>query len=184
MATIPKRFGVLLYRCLSRTAAGGLPHEARTHYADSNEPRRGCNRTITHQCLETSCGERDHAYTLILEDDASFHLGFARQLDQAWDEVVAGRDRGDDSIFSMYRISKLGTACQKPFFRPTYSAQCVGSGICPDMFCPDGVLRNSSDYFPAVARNVRQLGPSPLGAYGVRMIGMPSCSRNSIGTRT
>ena len=54
-------------------------------------------------------------------------------------------------MFFMYRISKRSTVRQKPFFRTTYSAQCAGSGICPDMFSPERVLRNSFNYFLAVA---------------------------------
>ena len=32
-----------------------------------------------------------HSYVIILEDDVWFHSGFARRLDQVWDEVVAER---------------------------------------------------------------------------------------------
>jgi hypothetical protein len=57
----------------------------------------------------------NHEYVLILEDDAWFHSGFARYLDQAWDEVVTEYDKKGrfDVLYVSYLEVKHGR--QKPF---------------------------------------------------------------------
>src|SRR6266571_3595951 len=65
---------------------------------------------------------------------------------KSWLTVI----REEVSTFYMYRISRRSTVRQRPFFQTTYSVQYAGSGIWPDMFSPERVLRNSFDYFLAV----------------------------------
>ena len=43
----------------------------------------------------------NHEYVLILKDDVWFRSGFAGDLDQVWDEVVAEYDKEADSTFCM-----------------------------------------------------------------------------------
>ena len=53
----------------------------------------------------------NHAYVMILEDDAWFHSGFARCLDRVWDEVVAEYDnnkRRFDVLYVSYLEAKHG----------------------------------------------------------------------------
>ena len=52
----------------------------------------------------------NHAYVLILEDDAWFHSGFARYLDRVWDEIVAEYDKRGrfDVLYVSYREAKHG----------------------------------------------------------------------------
>ena len=53
----------------------------------------------------------NHAYVMILEDDAWFHSGFARCLDRVWDEVVAEYDnskRWFDVLYVSYLEAKHG----------------------------------------------------------------------------
>ena len=53
----------------------------------------------------------NHAYVMILEDDAWFHSGFARCLDRVWDEVVAEYDnnkRRFDFLYVSYVEAKHG----------------------------------------------------------------------------
>jgi len=47
----------------------------------------------------------DHPYALVLEDDVWFHPGFARHLDQAWDEVVTRSY--DKAAFDVLYVSYL-----------------------------------------------------------------------------
>lgn len=65
----------------------------------------------------------NHAYVLILEDDVWFYSGFARYLDQAWDEVAAEYDkRGKfDILYVSYLEVKHGapkTFLSSNVFRP------------------------------------------------------------------
>ncbi len=65
----------------------------------------------------------DHDYSLILEDDAWFHTGFARQLDQAWDDIVSAALGGQpfDVIYVSYCEVKHGapkTFISDNLFRP------------------------------------------------------------------
>jgi len=65
----------------------------------------------------------NHEYVLILEDDAWFHSGFARKLDQAWDEVVAEYDMKGrfDVLYVSYLEVKHGapkTFLSSNVFRP------------------------------------------------------------------
>lgn len=67
--------------------------------------------------------ESSHAYVLILEDDAWFHYGFARYLEQAWDELVAECDEkgGFDLLYVSYLEAKHGapkTFLSSSIFRP------------------------------------------------------------------
>lgn len=52
----------------------------------------------------------NHAYVIILEDDVWFHSGFARYLDQAWDEVMAECDKRGrlDVLYVSYLEAKHG----------------------------------------------------------------------------
>src|SRR3990172_5094366 len=51
----------------------------------------------------------NHEYVLILEDDVWFHSGFAKYLDQAWDEVVADDKKGRfDVLYVSYLEVKHG----------------------------------------------------------------------------
>lgn len=64
-----------------------------------------------------------HAYALILEDDVWFHLGFARDLDHAWDEIVAESDEKGtfDILYVSYLEVKHGapkTFLSNNVFRP------------------------------------------------------------------
>lgn len=64
-----------------------------------------------------------HEYVLILEDDVWFHSGFARDLDQAWDEVVAEYDKIGrfDVLYVSYFEVKHGapkTFLSSKIFRP------------------------------------------------------------------
>lgn len=47
----------------------------------------------------------DQDHSLILEDDIWFHSGFARHLDQAWDDIVSGNR--DGQMFDMLYVSYL-----------------------------------------------------------------------------
>lgn len=51
-----------------------------------------------------------HAYVIILEDDVWFHSGFARCLDQVWDEVVAECDKRGrfDILYVSYLEARHG----------------------------------------------------------------------------
>jgi GR25 family glycosyltransferase involved in LPS biosynthesis len=51
-----------------------------------------------------------HAYVIIFEDDVWFHSGFARYLDQVWDEVVAECDKRGrfDVLYVSYLEAKHG----------------------------------------------------------------------------
>jgi GR25 family glycosyltransferase involved in LPS biosynthesis len=65
----------------------------------------------------------NHEYVLILEDDVWFHSGFARYLDQAWDEVVAEYDKKGrfDVLYVSYLEVKHGapkTFLSSNVFRP------------------------------------------------------------------
>jgi len=65
----------------------------------------------------------NHEYVLILEDDVWFHSGFARYLDQAWDEVVAEYDKKGrfDVLYVSYFEVKHGapkTFLSSNVFRP------------------------------------------------------------------
>jgi len=65
----------------------------------------------------------DHAYGLILEDDVWFHSCFARNFDQAWDEVVTGCDKNGrfDVLYVSYFEVKHGapkTFLSNNIFRP------------------------------------------------------------------
>jgi GR25 family glycosyltransferase involved in LPS biosynthesis len=65
----------------------------------------------------------NHAYVLILEDDVWFHSGFARSLDQAWDEIVAESDKKGrfDVLYVSYLEVKHGapkTFLSENVFRP------------------------------------------------------------------
>jgi len=65
----------------------------------------------------------NHAYVLILEDDVWFHSGFARYLDQAWDEVAAECDKRGrfDILYVSYLEVKRGapkTFLSSNVFRP------------------------------------------------------------------
>jgi GR25 family glycosyltransferase involved in LPS biosynthesis len=65
----------------------------------------------------------NHAYVLILEDDAWFHSRFARYLDQAWDEVAAECDKRGrfDILYVSYLEVKHGapkTFLSSNVFRP------------------------------------------------------------------
>ncbi len=65
----------------------------------------------------------NHAYAIVLEDDVWFHSGFARHLDQVWDEVVAECDnRGRFDVFYVsYLEAKHGapkTFLSNNLFRP------------------------------------------------------------------
>jgi GR25 family glycosyltransferase involved in LPS biosynthesis len=66
----------------------------------------------------------DHAYALILEDDAWFHPKFTRDLDRAWKEVVIEPDQS--SSFDLFYVSYLEVKHGAPkaftsrhVFRPT-----------------------------------------------------------------
>jgi GR25 family glycosyltransferase involved in LPS biosynthesis len=52
----------------------------------------------------------NHAYVIILEDDVWFHSGFARYLDQVWDQVVAECDKRGrfDVLYVSYLEAKHG----------------------------------------------------------------------------
>lgn len=53
----------------------------------------------------------DHAYALILEDDVWFHNGFAKQLDQVWDEVIGEYDkRGKFDVLYLSYLEVKGGA--------------------------------------------------------------------------
>jgi len=63
------------------------------------------------------------AYALILEDDVWFDPGFARYLDEAWNEVIAGRDRDGqfDVLYLSYQEVKNGApkiSLSSRIFRP------------------------------------------------------------------
>lgn len=65
----------------------------------------------------------DHAYAIILEDDVWFHNGFAKHLDQVWDEVMVECDkRGNfDVLYLSYLEAKHGAPkafLSKNVFRP------------------------------------------------------------------
>jgi GR25 family glycosyltransferase involved in LPS biosynthesis len=65
----------------------------------------------------------NHAYVLILEDDVWFHSGFARYLDQAWDEIVDASDKKArfDVLYVSYLEVKHGapkTFLSENVFRP------------------------------------------------------------------
>jgi GR25 family glycosyltransferase involved in LPS biosynthesis len=65
----------------------------------------------------------NHEYVLILEDDVWFHSGFARHLDQAWDELVAEHDKANsfDVLYVSYLEVKHGapkTFVSHHVFRP------------------------------------------------------------------
>lgn len=65
----------------------------------------------------------NHAYGLILEDDVWFHPWFARDFDQAWDEVMTGcnRDGSFDFLYVSYLEVKHGAPkafLSKNLFRP------------------------------------------------------------------
>jgi len=65
----------------------------------------------------------NHAYALILEDDVWFHSGFARCLDQAWNEIMAESDKksGFDVLYVSYAEVKHGapkTFLSSNVFRP------------------------------------------------------------------
>ena len=65
----------------------------------------------------------NYEYVLILEDDVWFHSGFARYLDQAWDEVVAEYDKKGrfDVLYVSYLEVKHGapkTFLSSNVFRP------------------------------------------------------------------
>jgi GR25 family glycosyltransferase involved in LPS biosynthesis len=65
----------------------------------------------------------NHKYVLILEDDVWFHSGFARYLDQAWNEVVAGYNMKSsfDVLYLSYLEVKHGapkTFLSSNIFRP------------------------------------------------------------------
>lgn len=47
----------------------------------------------------------DHDYSLILEDDTWFHSGFAKHLDQAWDDIVSASH--DSETFDVLYVSYL-----------------------------------------------------------------------------
>ncbi len=62
----------------------------------------------------------DHAYAIILEDDAWFHNGFAKNLDQAWSEVIDERENFD-ILYLAYHEVKNGapkTFLSNNVFRP------------------------------------------------------------------
>lgn len=52
----------------------------------------------------------NHAYAIILEDDVWFHNGFAKHLDQVWDEVVGECDKSGkfDVLYLSYLEAKHG----------------------------------------------------------------------------
>ena len=63
----------------------------------------------------------NHAYVMILEDDAWFHSGFARCLDRVWDEVVAEYDnnkRRFDVLYVSYLEAKHGAPKAFSFEQP------------------------------------------------------------------
>jgi len=65
----------------------------------------------------------NHAYVLILEDDAWFHTGFARYLNRVWDEIVAEYDKRSrfDVLYVSYLEAKHGapkTFLSNNLFRP------------------------------------------------------------------
>lgn len=65
----------------------------------------------------------DQDYALILEDDVWFHAGFARHLDQAWEEIVTAPDRTGrfDVLYVSYLEVKHGapkTSISSNVFRP------------------------------------------------------------------
>lgn len=67
--------------------------------------------------------ERSQEYVLILEDDVWFHFGFAKYLDQAWDEIVAELDKLGkfDVLYLSYLEVKHGapkTFLSSNVFRP------------------------------------------------------------------
>lgn len=75
----------------------------------------------------------DHEYVLILEDDVWFHSGFAKHLDQAWEEVVLKYDKKDkfDILYVSYFEVKHGAP--KSF-------------LSSNLFCPERGLWHLSGY--------------------------------------
>jgi GR25 family glycosyltransferase involved in LPS biosynthesis len=64
-----------------------------------------------------------HSYALVLEDDVWFEPGFARHLDQAWDEIEAEGDKESkfDVLYLSYKEVKHGaqkTFISRNVFRP------------------------------------------------------------------
>ena len=65
----------------------------------------------------------NHAYAIILEDDVWFHSGFAKDLDQVWDEVVGKCEKCEkfDVLYLSYLEAKYGapkTFLSNNVFRP------------------------------------------------------------------
>lgn len=92
-----------------------------------NEPIRMSRAEIavarSHINIWRHVATSNHAYVLILEDDVWFHSGFARYLDQVWDEVAAECDkRGKfDILYVSYLEVKHGapkTFLSSNVFRP------------------------------------------------------------------
>ena len=75
----------------------------------------------------------DHEYVFILEDDVWFHSGFAKHLDQAWEEVVIKYDKKDkfDILYVSYFEVKHGAP--KSF-------------LSSNLFCPERGLWHLSGY--------------------------------------
>ena len=48
---------------------------------------------LSHISVWREIAEGEHEYVLVLEDDIWFQRGFGRQLDQAWEELVAYEER-------------------------------------------------------------------------------------------
>jgi len=70
---------------------------------------------------QVATGDQDHS--LILEDDVWFHSGFAKHLDQAWDDIVSATDDGQtfDVLYVSYLEVKHGapkTFISDNVFRP------------------------------------------------------------------
>src|ERR1017187_668233 len=78
------------------------------------------------------------------------HGTWTKRGPKSWPNLI----RGDYSMCSMCRISKLSTVHPKPLFQATYSVPCEGSGICLDTFFPARVQRNSFGYFLVVAPSI------------------------------
>lgn len=77
----------------------------------------------SHISVWRQVAESNQAYALILEDDVWFHSGFARCLDQAWNDVVAepGSKRRFDVLYVSYLEARHGapkTLLSKNVFRP------------------------------------------------------------------
>lgn len=76
----------------------------------------------------------EHAYTLILEDDVWFPLGFARQLDRCWSEIppIEGQAHRFDVLYLSYAEVKGGapkTFISPNVFRPIRGLWCLSGYV-------------------------------------------------------